>query len=329
MPDSTENSECRELLDLATPQLYRRNLFRVLGLSVTATPADARRQQKRREMQRKLGVASFEGNVGSLAINPPPTEEEIRVALDRLNDPQARLLDEVFWFWPTVGNPEIDPALEALEKGQVDEATNIWIKQSGDSRNPQVSIHNLAVLDHLTALESKVHANAGDQHDGNFEVWERALARWQIILNGDEYWSRVVIGRAKPATQGRAKTGHFEELEICPLSFAFGSRQKRTVRWRINSRWRKFKQFWHLREADGPTGTSRGNSASTARPLAVTVGCLPRTVQNRPARPSAQLARPPARPRSLRTSLSAPQPASAEAKPTAGVRLSCKSWKWG
>jgi len=57
-----------------------------------------------------------------------------------------------------------------------------------------------------------------------------------------EHFSNV-IGRAKPASGGRAKTGHFEKAEIRPLSLASGSRRERTMGWRINSRWPKFKQF--------------------------------------------------------------------------------------
>jgi len=95
-----------------------------------------------------------------------------------------------------------------------------------------------------------------------------------------------VSGRAKPASDGRAKTGHFEEREICPLPLAFGSRRKRIVRWQINSRWPKYKRFWHLRKAAGPAGTLPGISAFTARRSDAIFACFPKTIQNRPARPS-------------------------------------------
>src|SRR5580658_6901535 len=111
------------------------------------------------------------------------------------------------------------------------------------------------------------------------------------------------MGRPKPATHRRAKSGHFEQLEICPLLSAFGFRRKRTVRWRINSRWRKFKQFWHLRDSAGLVDRSPGNLAWIEGRLDVTCGSGPRAIQNRPARPPGpecrpiqnQPARPPAR----------------------------------
>jgi hypothetical protein len=52
----------------------------------------------------------------------------------------------------------------------------------------------------------------------------------------------TVTGRAKPATDGRAKTGHFEAQEIRALPLSPGSRREQADRWRISSRWRKSRQ---------------------------------------------------------------------------------------
>lgn len=114
------------LLERATPDLYRKNLFRVLNLSVTANSADARRHLKRLEMRRRLGVASNSGGANALALDPPPGEEEIRVALDQLSDPLARFLDE-FWFWPLSADAPSDAALEALDRADLDAATRICV----------------------------------------------------------------------------------------------------------------------------------------------------------------------------------------------------------
>jgi hypothetical protein len=111
------------------------------------------------------------------------------------------------------------------------------------------------------------------------------MVEYFVVANGID-----VIGRAKPATDGRAKTGHFEKAEIRPLSLASGSRRERTMEWRINSRWPKFKQFWHLREVDGRTATSPGNWAFTARRLDAIFASVRPGIQNRPARPSGRKA---------------------------------------
>ncbi len=174
------------LLDLARPELYRRNLFRVLSLPVTATPADVRRRQKRLEMERKLGVAQSAATRSPLALEPAPTEEESRVALERLTDPEARLLDELFWFWPLDGAG--DPALQSLEQGRLEEARAAWGREAEAGGRGAVARHNLAVLDHLLVLDRELAPGA---LDGFGERWTRALASWDAVSRADGFWERV------------------------------------------------------------------------------------------------------------------------------------------
>jgi hypothetical protein len=57
----------------------------------------------------------------------------------------------------------------------------------------------------------------------------------------------IVMGRPKPATSGRAKTGHFEIEGIrrdAVLSVLAGSGQQR---WRISSRWLWFRTYRRYR----------------------------------------------------------------------------------
>jgi hypothetical protein len=174
------------LLQLARPELYRRNLFRVLSLPVTATAADVRRRQKRLEMERKLGVAQAAASGGPLTLAPAPTEAESRVALERLTDPEARLLDELFWFWPL--NGAADPALRALEQGQLEEARAAWGREAEAGGRGGVARHNLAVLDHLLVLDREL-LPAGV--DGVGDLWLRALASWDAVSRSDGFWERV------------------------------------------------------------------------------------------------------------------------------------------
>ena len=144
--DMEHTTACEPLLELASPAVYRRNLFRVLGLPITATAKDVQREQNRRRMQEKLGIAAANGSRGPLDLDPPPTEEDIRGAMERLNRPIDRLLDEIFWFWPTNGDSADDPALEALQQGDVKEAADIWMGLARDTRDGHIATHNLAVL---------------------------------------------------------------------------------------------------------------------------------------------------------------------------------------
>lgn len=203
-------ADCGPLLELTTPHLYRRNLFRVLGLSVHATARDVERQQRKRQMQANLGLASTEGDDGPLALKPLPTDEDIRAALERLHRPLERLLDEVFWFWPTNGNGAADPALYALQEGQVERAVELWMAQSSEDGQGQIAAHNLAVLDHLMALDSEVHL-ASERLDTEQEIrvtdlWRRAFVRWKAVLDGEEFWS-VVKNRVRDLNDVQLTTG--------------------------------------------------------------------------------------------------------------------------
>jgi hypothetical protein len=195
-----EAAECVELLRLATPLLFRANLFRVLGLPITATAADVRRNQKRLEMRRKLGMAAAEAAGGALALVPEPDEGEIRTAIARLTDPQARLIDEVFWFWPLTAQgdteSDADAALIALQANRCDEAVEIWKQEAGHHRHGQIAAHNLAVFDHIAALDLEALATSGRieaaQRDRLPGLWSRVLSRWRDVVEGEQFWSRVL-----------------------------------------------------------------------------------------------------------------------------------------
>ncbi|RJQ63191.1 MAG: tripartite tricarboxylate transporter TctB family protein [Desulfobacteraceae bacterium] len=203
-------SECEQLLALATPQIYRRNLFRVLGLPVNATSKDVHRQQKRRQMQEKLGVTPSDNRSGPLSLKPPPTEDEIRAAMERLNHPVDRLLDECLWFWPTNASAAADPAIKALESGEVKKASQIWSGQSKTKGPGEVASHNLAVLYHLAALdhEENLTQKSLDQKRQELlaNIWRRAFTQWNTVLDGEEFWS-VVRERIREMNDLQLTTG--------------------------------------------------------------------------------------------------------------------------
>ncbi|MGO9119698.1 MAG: hypothetical protein ACLQPD_19060 [Desulfomonilaceae bacterium] len=193
--DIEHYADCEPLLELATPHIYRHNLFRVLGLSVNASSKDVQRQQNRRKMQERLGVGSSDVSGGPLALDPAPTEEDIRSAMERLHHPMDRLLDEIFWFWPLNGPVSGDPALKALGQGQVRKAADFWMEQAELNGHGEIAIHNLAVLDHMSALDYEVRLASGgltrQEQERLAELWPQAFARWKQVLNGEEFWALV------------------------------------------------------------------------------------------------------------------------------------------
>lgn len=199
--NTTDHGEAAAMLTLATPSLYRKNLFRVLGIPVTATPQDVRRRQKRLDMARKLGTGAAADGQGLLGLRDP-SEEDIRAALERLSDPRSRLLDEMFWFWPIDGEAATDPGLTALERGDVQGAFDAWASGSGNANQDMVKAHNRAVLNHMIALDLSAWMATGpdtETRTAPFQapelkaetIWKEALSGWRTIVGSEPFRQRL------------------------------------------------------------------------------------------------------------------------------------------
>jgi hypothetical protein len=206
--EQTTEAISRELLSLGTPDLYRTNLFRILGLSINTSVSDIRRQQKRMAMKQKLGIADDSSQEASLALTPTPDETTIRCARERLSDPQSRLLDEIFWFWPLNDNGKNDPALMAIEKGELTKALNQWRDFSGDGAGGDIAAHNLAVHYHLIALDTEAQNGA---LESIAQTWNEALFYWKQVIDTEGFWMRVKI-RVRELDDVRLTTGFVRRI---------------------------------------------------------------------------------------------------------------------
>ena len=141
------------LLEVATPELYQQNAFRLLGLPVDTTPRDIAREAERLQLRERLGSGAPAAE-GVFPLDPAPGADMIREAIQRLRDPERRLVDEFFWFWPErFGESRTDLALTALAGGDMQAAVDIWRAQEQAGDGSAVALHNLAILAHVTALD--------------------------------------------------------------------------------------------------------------------------------------------------------------------------------
>ena len=72
------------LLKIATPELYRVNAFRVLGLPTIVTAQKIEHHRIKLKMIAKLGMDSHKQRYGYLPLIPSPDEESIQHAIERL-----------------------------------------------------------------------------------------------------------------------------------------------------------------------------------------------------------------------------------------------------
>jgi|EBPBio282013_DNA_FD.fasta_scaffold01154_8 hypothetical protein len=192
------------LLARCGADLYRANAFRVTGLGVEAGGREIARQAERLRTMQKLGSAIRPG--GAPALEPPPDTDALRQASQRLADPEQRLVDELFWFWPlTAGCADPDPALAALARGDLAEAARQWTTRE---LNDDASAHNLAVLAHLQALDLE-HLGGGlpsESAQQQSKFWLDAQQQWRKVLQNEAFWGRLTA-RVRILDDPRLTTG--------------------------------------------------------------------------------------------------------------------------
>src|SRR5436853_287036 len=106
---------------------YERNAFRVTGLPVTASARDISRFAERIELQQRLRATSQPIGHPAFRSQEPPTIDDLGEALRRLREPEQRLIDEFFWFWPQHWDQaHSDAALNALTTCDAERASALW-----------------------------------------------------------------------------------------------------------------------------------------------------------------------------------------------------------
>ena len=88
-------TECKPLLEAATKDLFRKNAFRVLGLAVDATNREVSKHGVKMKQMEELGLGKA-SQAGAFPMSPPPSHDEIRATIQKLQDAEKRLVDELF-----------------------------------------------------------------------------------------------------------------------------------------------------------------------------------------------------------------------------------------
>lgn len=201
-------SECKPLVDAATKDIFRVNAFRIMGLAVDATPGEINKRADKLKLMEELGQGHSLHN-SAFALKPPPTVDQIRDAVQRLQDPEKRLIDEFFWFWPEeVGCSRTDSAIQALLSGDCDTASRIWTLRESSGT---AAMHNVAVFWYFTLLEREHYtatANVGAKQEVIDSVnWRSAIKRWRYLLADEAIW-KVLDARIRKLNDPRLST-HF------------------------------------------------------------------------------------------------------------------------
>jgi hypothetical protein len=194
-PGRSASGTCKALLAAATPEMFRANAFRITGLPVDATTRVIIKHADKLKMMEELGQGK-RAHTRAFALTPPPGVDQIRDAIQALRDPERRIVDEFFWFWPDAfGSSAQDPAIQALAVGERETALEIWTLKEASPTAGVTAMHNVAVLWKLVALEWEEYAGQ-EQVDNERRrkiegYWRNAFKRWDLLAADDLLWERV------------------------------------------------------------------------------------------------------------------------------------------
>lgn len=208
-------AECKPLLDAATKDLYRNNAFRITGLPVDASSREIAKHADKLKLMAELGQGE-DIHTAVFALKPPPALDVIREAIQRLKDPERRIVDEFFWFWPLeLENSRSDPALEAMAKGDINSAYNIWLSQENDATLGFIATHNIAVMWHVYALDweqYRVSASVDEERRQKIEAyWRESFTRWEKLAEDNRLWNRLTT-RVRQIDDPRLTTGFVRRM---------------------------------------------------------------------------------------------------------------------
>jgi hypothetical protein len=189
------SSECKPLLAAATADLYRESAFRITRLAVDATARVTAKRERDVMLLVELGQNPLPERA-AFPVTPTPDQGAFREAFEKLRDPEKRFIDEFFWFWPEVfGRSDSDLAIQALATGNSRTAVDTWMSREHQEGSNLVATHNVAVANHLWALDWERYALAkaitAESRQQILAYWTAAATRWQQLATDDRFWEIV------------------------------------------------------------------------------------------------------------------------------------------
>jgi hypothetical protein len=201
---------CLSLIQSAHINLYRDNTFRITGLPVDASEKEIKKHADKLKMLEELGYGHG-ANPAAFALDPPPSVDKIREAIQRLKEPEHRLVDEFFWFWPLeFGKSANDPAIQAILNGDSGKAYDIWTHMESSPEHDFIAWHNIAIMCHLIALDwtdYHISSEVDEEREGKIKrYWKESFDRWEKITADDRIWD-ALKARIRDLDDPRLTTG--------------------------------------------------------------------------------------------------------------------------
>jgi tetratricopeptide (TPR) repeat protein len=160
---------------------YRQNALFLLDARADATVQEIRRLQNRAEVLLGMGKV-LESTVLSFLRRNQTTREDILSAVQRLEDGQSRIREEIYWVH---GGPKGD----CLPAGTASLSSLVSLLDKtakGSGRQAAVAAHNLAVINHALAFEQESAKSPALQP--RKQAWTAAHSSWRSVCQNEEFW---------------------------------------------------------------------------------------------------------------------------------------------
>lgn len=204
--------EKQDFVGLTGPSLYQNNAFRILGIPSSASFLEIQTRFQEIDMRLKLGKKpSYEYDFPWFC-EIDRSEESIRDALQRLEEPAKRFYEQLFWF--NVLTPVDKEAMFYLTQGDSGTAFNIWYNAVNTRFEESLSyFHNLTILGHIGCIieETQKKDSFSESH---WKLWKDVIKNWVKIWKMYQFWdSKVSIFTASRDPQFvKAKTNKLRAM---------------------------------------------------------------------------------------------------------------------
>lgn len=184
------------LFKMAKPDIYRINAFRILSLPITTSLKEVNSQVRKLDQLEKFGTVNEQKDSNIFPVKVSRDQNARHEALQRLLDPELRFIDEFFWFWPlSLSARTEDNTILFIQQGNFSQSLSIWKSQEDSGNEASISMHNLAIYYHATALDLETMKSEGaiskEQVTKKQSYWDQAFSRWKMLLKDEAYWHRL------------------------------------------------------------------------------------------------------------------------------------------
>ena len=223
-----------------SPDIYRKNPFRLLGLPSSARLKQVKRRASTMVSQIESGDAASLADYIIAGLTPLVDEPDIREASHCLESPEKRLMAELFWF-----RTDDSSAVSDLSFSGIRNDVTSWLEaEASQGEDATTATHNLVVFYHLVALQIEwgidVHVADTDPGLSAYHVeadaaWRKVFVKWRRLHRSEVFdaWLKTrfeTIARGRlpdddyDALKGLLKTGPL--VQVLTLAYAHARKNR-------------------------------------------------------------------------------------------------------